>query len=49
MMRPYEMGLAQLTTHVVNHGTHHRAETEMLLERIGRSPDMDYVYYCFRR
>jgi uncharacterized damage-inducible protein DinB len=28
---PYEMGLAQLITHVVNHGTHHRAETGMLL------------------
>jgi uncharacterized damage-inducible protein DinB len=44
---PFQMELAQLIAHVVNHGTHHRAETGMLLERIGRSPgDMDYVYYC---
>ena len=46
---PFEMALSQLITHVVNHGTHHRAETGMLLERIGRSPgDMDYVYYLLR-
>jgi uncharacterized damage-inducible protein DinB len=44
---PFQMPLAQLIAHVVNHGTHHRAETGMLLERLGRSPgDMDYVYYC---
>src|SRR5262249_53776956 len=47
--RPFQVALDQLVTHVVNHGTHHRAETGMLLERIGRSPgDMDYVYYCLR-
>ena len=47
---PFRMALDQLITHVVNHGTHHRAETGMLLERIGSSPgDMDYVYYCLRR
>jgi uncharacterized damage-inducible protein DinB len=46
---PFRMALDQLITHVVNHGTHHRAETGMLLERIGRSPgDMDYVYYLLR-
>lgn len=46
---PFQMPLDQLIVHVVNHGTHHRAETGMLLERIGRSPgDMDYVYYCLR-
>ena len=45
----FRMALDQLITHVVNHGTHHRAETGMLLERIGRSPgDMDYVYYLLR-
>jgi uncharacterized damage-inducible protein DinB len=44
---PFDVVLSQLITHVVNHGTHHRAETGMLLERLGRSPgDMDYVYYC---
>ena len=43
---PFQVPLGQLITHVVNHGTHHRAETGMLLERIRRSPgDMDYVYY----
>jgi uncharacterized damage-inducible protein DinB len=47
---PYQLPLGQLITHVVNHGTHHRAETGMLLERLGRSPgDMDYVYYCLGR
>jgi uncharacterized damage-inducible protein DinB len=47
---PFAVPLGQLITHVVNHGTHHRAETGMLLERIGRSPgDMDYVYYCLGR
>jgi uncharacterized damage-inducible protein DinB len=47
--KPFQMALDQLITHVVNHGTHHRAETGMLLERVGRSPgDMDYVYYLLR-
>jgi uncharacterized damage-inducible protein DinB len=47
---PFQMALGQLIAHVVNHGTHHRAETGLLLERIGRSPgDMDYVYYCLGR
>ena len=46
----YEVPLFQLLTHVVNHGTAHRAETGMLLERIGRSPgDMDFVYFCLGR
>lgn len=47
---PYQLPLGHLVTHVVNHGTHHRAETGMLLERLGRSPgDMDYMYYCLGR
>jgi uncharacterized damage-inducible protein DinB len=47
---PFQVALGQLVTHVVNHGTHHRAETGMLLERLGRSPgDMDYAYYCLGR
>jgi len=47
---PYQAPLAQLITHVVNHGTAHRAETGMLLERLGRSPgDMDYVYFHLGR
>jgi uncharacterized damage-inducible protein DinB len=44
---PFRNPLDQLISHVVNHGTHHRAEAGMLLERIGRSPgDMDYIVYC---
>jgi uncharacterized damage-inducible protein DinB len=40
--------LAYSIMHVVNHGTAHRAETGLLLERLGRSPgDLDYIYYCF--
>ena len=38
--------LGQLVVHLVNHGTHHRAETGLLLDRIGRSPgDFDYVLF----
>ena len=41
-----EHRLDQLITHLVNHGTQHRAETGLLLERIGRSPgDLDYLYF----
>jgi uncharacterized damage-inducible protein DinB len=46
---PREIVLAQAITHVVNHGTAHRAETGLLLERLGRSPgDLDYSLYCFQ-
>jgi uncharacterized damage-inducible protein DinB len=46
--RAREIVLAQAITHVVNHGTAHRAETGLLLERLGRSPgDLDYSLYCF--
>jgi uncharacterized damage-inducible protein DinB len=47
---PYELPLVQLVTHLVNHGTAHRAETGLLLERIGRSPgDLDFLYFCLAR
>jgi uncharacterized damage-inducible protein DinB len=47
---PFQLPLGELITHLVNHGTHHRAETGMLLERLDRSPgDMDYVYYCLEQ
>ena len=43
----FAVPLSQLVTHVVNHGTAHRAEAGMLLERQGRSPgDLDFVYFC---
>ena len=46
----HEVALSHLVAHVVNHGTAHRAETGLLLERIGRSPgDMDFVYFCLGR
>jgi len=38
--------LGQLVVHLVNHGTHHRAETGLVLDRNGRSPeDFDYVLF----
>ena len=41
-------GLAHSIVQIVNHGTAHRAETGLLLDRLGRSPgDLDYAYYCF--
>jgi uncharacterized damage-inducible protein DinB len=41
-----EQPLGQLVVHLVNHGTHHRAETGLLLDRIGRSPgDLDYILF----
>ena len=41
---PHEMVLSEAIVHVVNHGTAHRAETGLLLERLGQSPgDLDYL------
>ncbi len=41
-----EQPLDQLIIHLVNHGTAHRAETGLLLERLGRSPgDLDYTIF----
>ena len=47
---PHALPLGLLVTHLVNHGVHHRAETGLLLERVGRSPgDMDYLYFEYEQ
>lgn len=43
---PCEQPLGELILHLANHGTAHRAETGLLLERLGRSPgDLDYTVF----
>jgi uncharacterized damage-inducible protein DinB len=43
---PQRTTFGQIISHVVNHGTHHRAETGLLLGMDGHSPgDMDFVYF----
>ena len=43
---PHEIVLWQALTHVVNHGTQHRAEVAVLLTDFGCSPgDVDMIYY----
>jgi uncharacterized damage-inducible protein DinB len=45
--QPFALPLGQLVTHLVNHGTQHRAETGLLLERLGRSPgNLDYLIFA---
>jgi uncharacterized damage-inducible protein DinB len=42
--------LWQTMLHVVNHGTHHRAETAMMLTMLGAAPrQLDYVFYELER
>jgi uncharacterized damage-inducible protein DinB len=43
---PRAQPLGELILHLTNHGTAHRAETGLLLERLGRSPgDLDYTIF----
>jgi uncharacterized damage-inducible protein DinB len=47
---PYAIPLARLVAHLVNHGTQHRAETGLLLDRIGQSPgNLDDFYFVVER
>ncbi len=42
--------LWQTMLHLVNHGTHHRAETALLLTALGKPPrQLDYVFYELER
>jgi uncharacterized damage-inducible protein DinB len=46
----HDRPLWQLMVHVVNHGTHHRAETAMALTALGTEPrPLDYSYFEFDR
>ncbi len=45
-----ERVLWQAMLHVVNHGTHHRAETALLLTSLGHAPrELDYVFFELER
>ena len=47
---PYERVMWQLMTHVVNHGTHHRAETAMAMAALGKPMrELDYVFFEIER
>lgn len=42
--------LWQTMLHTVNHGTHHRAETAMMLTELGKPPrQLDYLFYELER
>ena len=47
---PYERVMWQLMSHVVNHGTHHRAETAMAMAALGKPMrELDYIYFELER
>ncbi len=46
----YERPLWQPLVHLVNHGTHHRAECAMLLTSLGHAPrQLDYIFFELER
>jgi uncharacterized damage-inducible protein DinB len=48
--RPHERVMWQLMAHVVNHGTHHRAETAMAMAGLGKPMrELDYVFFELER
>ncbi len=48
--QPLERPLGQLMVHLANHGTHHRAETAMLLTALGQPPrQLDYLFFELER
>jgi uncharacterized damage-inducible protein DinB len=47
---PYERPMWQLMSHVVNHGTHHRAEAAMAMGLLGKPMrELDYTYFELER
>lgn len=44
---PFTSELREILTHVINHGTHHRAQIALLLRQAGISPPpTDYIVYA---
>ncbi|MBT8765355.1 DinB family protein [Metapseudomonas boanensis] len=43
---PQQRSLAEIITHVVNHGTHHRGQASAALSMMGlETPAMDFIYF----